>query len=86
MKAGAFAYVLNEMCSDAGAGCEEEGLDAGLFLVAFVHLRGDGIGISGATEGDGGAAKASSGHAGAEDAAFKANFFGQAHHEIEFIA
>ena len=73
MKAGAFAYVLNEMCSDAGAGCEEERLDAGLFLVAFVHLRGDGIGISGATEGDGGAA-------------FKANFFGQAHHEIEFIA
>ena len=78
--------VLQQVGSDAGAGCEDEGGDAGLGEVALLHLGGDVFDIGGAAEGDRGASEASAGHAGAEDTAFEADLLSKGNHEVEFIA
>ena len=59
--------MLHEVGAGAGAGDEEEGLNAGLGLVAFVHLLRDVFGIGGPAEGDGGATEAATSHSGPED-------------------
>jgi len=79
-------FRLDKVSAEGGAGGEEERGDAGFALVALVHLVCDGGDIGGAAEGDGGAAEAAAGHAGAEDAAFEADFFGEGDHEVEFVA
>ena len=77
--------LLCQVSTRGGALYEKEWLDASLDYIAVVHLSRDCFGIDGAAERDGRAAKASSCHSGAEHAIFKANFFGEGNHEIEFI-
>lgn len=53
----------------AGRGCGDEPsrFDVELFFVGVEDLVGDGLGVVGFDEGDGGSAEASAGHSGAED-------------------